>query len=122
MRLLHANPHTDAVSDDGETYERDEHGAFELPHELAERLLGAFPHLWSVAADPAPVVPRSTLRTAQPPETSVPTEPSPEQADNPTGADPAVEDADDPEAEPEGQADAEADKPARRTRTRKTAE
>lgn len=68
MRLLHHDSHTESVGHDGEQYERDEHGAFELPHELAADLLERFPHLWEVAPEPAPaaVKPKRAPAKAKP--------------------------------------------------------
>lgn len=62
MRLLHSNPHTESIGHDGEQYERDEHGAFDLPHELAEKLLEGFSHLWSVAPEPVPTEPAEPVK------------------------------------------------------------
>lgn len=70
MRLLHHNAHTETIGHDGVQYERDEHGAFELPHEVAAHLLERFPHLWRVAPEPAPaeVKPRRGAKAKPEPE------------------------------------------------------
>lgn len=98
MRLLHKNPHTEAVGHDGVEYERDEHGAFELPHELAESLLERFPHLWETAPDPVPAEPTKPKRGPKAKQEPV-EETDPEQVEDPQVSDPA-----DPKTEEIGRA------------------
>jgi hypothetical protein len=114
MRLFHADVNTEAVQHDGVRYEPDEHGAFDLPHELAQRLLDGFPHLWTVAPQPEPLAAaRSKPRRTAKPKPVEPVEPEDDtDADDPEDAAPTDETPSE-EAVPDGDAPAPARKPRR---------
>lgn len=111
MRLLHKDRHTESVGHDGVEYERDEHGAFELPHELAESLLERFPHLWEIAPEPIPAEPVKPRRGSKP-KLAEETEETEDPADVKTEQAPA---------DPQDGGTGDASTPARKTSTRKAA-